>query len=600
MKKIFVLILCISIFTSMINFADANYSSQSAINYLASHNNSAWTVMALSAAGQAPSTEHLEEFNYLSAIQYAAPILAVTSRGIDPRDFAGQNLIDGLLSFRKNGQIGDESLVNDDIFSILSLIAAGFPISDSLIVELKDFVLSKQNTDGGWGYAINGDSDTNTTAVAIIALINSGVSSFDQRVVSAINYLKFAQNSDGGFAYDPNSAYGRESDSSSTAWVKWVITSLSQTDDQWTKDNKTPSDYLVSTQTPDGFFAYQSGGSEDSFTPIATSYATIALSGKTLPIQKINPILNQYLVRIEGSSETLCKTKTSGNNALTVLINAAQSCNLTYHISETSFGPYLDEINEDKAVGMKGWMYLVNYQAPSVGAADYVLKKDDEILWFFGDYDWQPIKIEINPTEWVESAQTTATVTVYNSSSWQPLSDAIIKIGASVFLTDDNGQALIKNVPGYYQVFAEKDGGIRSDKVLVKIGSPDSSIVDLTINVPAGAVLGEEEDDNSSIAFYLSSDRIDFGDFKLNSRLDKPLTITNSSNIAANFYSEVKGDEIFSLYLNLDGKSWRNFQVQLQTQQAQEILVRLQIPKIYSITAGKKTGQLIIWAQKAN
>ena len=51
----------------------------------------------------------------------------------------------------------------------------------------------------------------------------------------------------------------------------------------WQKDDANPITHLEGLKQEGGFYLYQSGGQEDSFTPVTTSYALIALSGKTLP-----------------------------------------------------------------------------------------------------------------------------------------------------------------------------------------------------------------------------------------------------------------------------------------------------------------------------
>src|SRR6185436_755391 len=52
----------------------------------------------------------------------------------------------------------------------------------------------------------------------------------------------------------------------------------------WTKDEHTPASYLEGNQDATGFFAYQNGFGEDSFSAATTGYAMIALNGKTLPL----------------------------------------------------------------------------------------------------------------------------------------------------------------------------------------------------------------------------------------------------------------------------------------------------------------------------
>ena len=120
---------------------------------------------------------------------------------------------------------------------------------------------------------------------AILALLSAGLSGSDEHVQNAVAYLRQAQNLDGGFPYDPQSAFGTASDTSSTAWVVWALNALGIAPATWEKNGKDPADYLSASQQSTGFFAYQPGSTEDSFSPVNTAYAVIALNGKTLPLR---------------------------------------------------------------------------------------------------------------------------------------------------------------------------------------------------------------------------------------------------------------------------------------------------------------------------
>jgi hypothetical protein len=47
---------------------------------------------------------------------------------------------------------------------------------------------------------------------------------------------------------------------------------------------------------------------------------------------------------------------------------------------------YVKSIADIKAEGMKGWMYAVNGEMPSVGAAEYMLSDDDCVEFFYGSW----------------------------------------------------------------------------------------------------------------------------------------------------------------------------------------------------------------------
>jgi hypothetical protein len=159
-------------------------------------------------------------------------------------------------------------------------------------------------------------------------------------------------------------------------------------------------EYLESTQATGGYFQYQSGSGEDAFTPTTTAYAVIALLGKTLPVHSLSGgapaagsgavTIPSYSFKIEGSSGVLCTGTVAGPTALNVVKNASSVCGFTYHIKDTSFGPYLDKIGTDEASGTTGWLYAVNNTLANVGADQFTLHSGDVVLWHFGPFDWQP------------------------------------------------------------------------------------------------------------------------------------------------------------------------------------------------------------------
>ena len=117
----------------------------------------------------------------------------------------------------------------------------------------------------------------------------------------------------------------------------------------------------------------------------ATADAVIALSGKSFPVGRLNPSTNAgVFFRIEGSAGQICRGAIEAETALDVVIKAADDCGYTYKIQDTSFGPYLIRIANDKAEGLKGWLYRVDGVLPSIGAADFALWGGEGVLWYFG------------------------------------------------------------------------------------------------------------------------------------------------------------------------------------------------------------------------
>ncbi|MBI5530939.1 MAG: DUF4430 domain-containing protein [Candidatus Doudnabacteria bacterium] len=572
------------------------YNQPSALNYLQAHSTSAWSTLGQVALGSSSvSSDYLKNISGNSATDFETPIIALAALGKDPKTFGSTDYVAKLKTFFKDGQIGDPSSINDDIFGSLALVSAKTPLTDEVLVAEKNYILGLQNSDGGWALSIGGTSDSNTTALAIVALTSLGVNSSDNSIANALNYLKGCQNSDGGFTYDPHSPYGSDSDSSSTSWVLWALNSLGINQSSWSKNGHSPYSYLETNQTAEGFFSYQTGSGEDSFSPVTTAYAAIALSGKTLPIFSSQPQTQLFDFRIEGSAETVCAGQAQGPTALDIIKNAAVQCGFNYSIKQMSFGPYLSQIENDTASGQTGWMYLVNNVSPDAGASDYQLEKGDQVLWYFGVYGWPVTRLSASQTEITSGQNAQALVEYYKDGSWFPLDQAMVTIGGNSFNSDSAGNEQFTAPDGYYKISAQKSGYIRSNQVLFKFGSPNSSSVNLTANI-SGEVQGTSTPPTSTISFTVDATNLDFGNLTPNSPSEKQLTISNTGSVDLNFNSSVSGDPVFTNYLNINNKTWQNFKTTVNAKTSEAQTLKLSLPTGFPGAPGQKSGKLIFWA----
>ena len=97
-------------------------------------------------------------------------ILALASVDENSETFGNVNYISQLKTYFADNQFGSPTLLNDDFWSILALAS----VNQKNINEVsaaKDFILANQNPDGGFSYAVGGESDTNDTAAAVMALV---------------------------------------------------------------------------------------------------------------------------------------------------------------------------------------------------------------------------------------------------------------------------------------------------------------------------------------------------------------------------------------------------------------------------------------------
>lgn len=255
--------------------------------YLKSQTPDAWITQALIAAGETNmSISHLSsvtEGGFNPTNDYAKTILALAAAGENPTTFGNIDYVAKLKSYYNNNQMGDATLLNDDIWS--SLAFASIKKADSVeAIAAKNFLLSHQNADGGWGYAVGGSSGSNDTAAAIMALIEAGVAVNSTVITKAVAFLHTLQNNDGGFMNDP--AWGTDSDSGSDGWVTSAIYKIGQDPTAWIKNGNNPLAHmqLLQDNTDGGFWWVDPAGNPAFNNKAMTAYVVIALVGKSFPI----------------------------------------------------------------------------------------------------------------------------------------------------------------------------------------------------------------------------------------------------------------------------------------------------------------------------
>jgi prenyltransferase beta subunit len=294
---------------------DAQSAATAGIQYLATNQKSdgsisgfggesEWSVEALAAGGQQASTfAHGGSTSLLDFLKTDAPgattspttverkIIAIGAASQDATSFGGVNYDALLESKHNNSQIGDPTLLNDDIFGIIAIDAAHANQLQAEAQDGLDYLLAHQAADGGFSYTTDtsaGGSDTNDTSATIIAMYaaqdlglvqNNLASSRDQ----ALSYLLSTQNPDGGFGYDGFSP----SDGSSTAWSLMALNAIG---DSVSAQAQLARNWLLHDQNTDGGFSYGAYGVTDSDT-YTTAHAVTALLGSTWLLRPTPPSL---------------------------------------------------------------------------------------------------------------------------------------------------------------------------------------------------------------------------------------------------------------------------------------------------------------------
>ncbi len=95
-------------------------------------------------------------------------------------------------------------------------------------------------------------------------------------------------------------------------------------------------------------------------------------------------------VRVEGKTRTIFgsaePTLAVKANALDALDSASVAGEFYYHVTLSSFGPYVDQIGRYPASGSSGWVFKVNGVSPPVGADTVTLKDGDRVLWYWATF----------------------------------------------------------------------------------------------------------------------------------------------------------------------------------------------------------------------
>ncbi len=210
----------------------------------------------------------------------AQTLMTVVLAGEDPTNFGGVNLVKLLTQDyydATTGTYGVEGKTLDQCWAMLAVAAVGKNVPAAAIQRLKE----QQNDNGGWAWSISAPPGSDTTALAIEALIAAGEPLTSTVLQEATAFMASYQADSGGFASDellsiPNA--------NATSWVVQAIYALGQTPtaSQWTKDGNNPHDFLVSLQNDAGYIEYSETPSGQDV--VLTTIQTIpALLGKPFP-----------------------------------------------------------------------------------------------------------------------------------------------------------------------------------------------------------------------------------------------------------------------------------------------------------------------------
>jgi len=590
---------------------------------------SAWAVMAIAAAGEDPHGWKVDTnpsvVDYLaanaasaaSATDYARMLLAIAAADEDPTSFGGRDFLSLLEATYDGTQIGDSSLLNDDFWGVMALIAAGSDPTSAVIQDSVSFILSNQSADGGWSWGVGQDSDVDDTAAAIMALISAGQPASSPAIADALAYIKSTQVDSGGFE-----SWG----ATNSATDSWGIGSIVATDENPTSTDwqsgqgNDPVDDLLGFQNDDGSFNWTADTPSNK--ELMTSYAIPALLGVPYPVAVLQTLQEGVTVsvRIEGQTDTIWAgtvtvTESSiiddqGNEhyldqptALGALDEASQLGGFPYVVQDTAYGLYIYSIDGEEPTGLAGWMYRVDYYSPMVGAADFILDQTtppdpphEEVLFAYAEWGQAPLKVEVDNANPGVGDTFTVTATQYSddTNTWSPCEGATVHADQDYTTGQDGTVAITIGVDTTIEVYAEKEGFIRSNRVTVTVG--EGSVQpgdDETVSLIADII--------PAISFSVSPDSINFGELGPRDTSDSvTITLTNEGawNLLITATVTDTAQDLYVDGLQLDGVKWDVFSTTVARDEATGCIATLTVPETYTLT-GVQNGTLIFWAAEA-
>jgi hypothetical protein len=94
-------------------------------------------------------------------------------------------------------------------------------------------------------------------------------------------------------------------------------------------------------------------------------------------------------VRVEGKTRNLfapTEVTVTATTALDALQQASLIGEFYYHVTQSSFGPYVDQVGLYGGSASSGWVFKVDDVSPPVGADKVTLKDGDHVLWYYADF----------------------------------------------------------------------------------------------------------------------------------------------------------------------------------------------------------------------
>jgi hypothetical protein len=330
-------------------------------------------------------------------------ILAGVAGGIQPSrlstdpDATKSNLVARVAELFDGTQIGEPGLLNDDIFGVLALHQAGAP--PQLLREIVDYLRTRQLPNGGWSWnaSAGAPADTDMTGSVVAAFCAAGVGADDPDLEQAMQLLHSLQDpATGGFIAPPES-FGVGLNTDTTSWVTsgLIQCGIDPQGAEWTTaEGRTPLDYLVSMQRPDGHFDWTeeyAGGAFETYSSVrplggvAFSSAPPARLDGTSPALRpaadvaAGTVIPITLVIDHGAGAgdvRMCRVDVGDGSGLGAVLAAAKAtstpagCVSEFAVEAGSGGTAIASLDGVSATPDYGWRVAVDGSAPAARSGE--------------------------------------------------------------------------------------------------------------------------------------------------------------------------------------------------------------------------------------
>jgi hypothetical protein len=320
-----------------------------------------------------------------------------TSRLSTAADTTTSNLVARVAELFDGTQIGEVGLLNDDIFGVLALHQAGAP--PELLRKLVDYLRTRQLPNGGWSWNASpgAPADTDMTGSVVAAFCAAGVGVEDPDLGQALSLLHSLQDpASGGFIAPPES-FGVGLNTDTTSWVTsgLVQCGIDPQGPEWTTaQGKTPLDYLVSMQRPDGHFDWTDeygGGAFETYSSVRplggvafSSAPPARLDGTSPAVRPAADVADGTVVPITlvidhgpGADDVrMCRVDIEdGSDLSAVLANAKASstpggCVSEFAVSADPGGTGVSSLDGVTTTAEYGWRVRVDGSAARAASAE--------------------------------------------------------------------------------------------------------------------------------------------------------------------------------------------------------------------------------------